>query len=127
MVSSKVNLLEAADTASVLEAVLTATQALESALDPLDVGAFEQALAARADALMGLGAAAARAVGFCPDAVLAALMKAVADADARAQASAAVAADRLRGQIQELAAAQRGLSGYRGSELNLPRFADRKG
>lgn len=116
-----------------LEAVLAATEALTRTLEPLDLDAFEHALAARSVALEGLAAVAAQSHGTPPPwadpraAALWELSTAVAQADARARHLADAALNGLRNELKSVAAGQAGLGGYRPAALHAPRFADRKG
>jgi hypothetical protein len=116
-----------ADNTWALKEILKATAAIEAALASLDMDAFELALAARDDVLTELGAATAGADGALGHPSHASLAEEVLASDVRARETAARAMEGLRRQVRELAAAHQGLTGYRGSSLNLPRFADRKG
>ncbi|MBI5016508.1 MAG: hypothetical protein HZB55_13595 [Deltaproteobacteria bacterium] len=115
-----------------LRAVLDATDALASTLSPLDLDAFEKALATRSEALQGLEATAATP-GTPPPwadpraAALQELAATVARSDARARRMAAEALDALRHDLKTVSAGQSGLAGYRPASVNTPRFADRKG
>lgn len=116
-----------------LQAVLDATEAVARTLDPLDLDAFEQALAVRSEALRRLEAAAQDHHGTPPPwadtraAALRELSLAVTRADAQARDRAAEILDGLRKELKGVAAAQTGLEGYRPATPNAPRFADCKG
>jgi hypothetical protein len=116
-----------------LRRILETTEALASTLEPLDLDAFEQALASRSEALRGLEAAAARAHGTPPPwadpraAALGELSSAVTRSDARAREKAQAALNGLREELKGVAVGRAGLDGYRPATLNAPRFADRKG
>jgi hypothetical protein len=110
-----------------LEAVLNTTQAVEAALNALDIDAFEEALAARADALRELGAAAARVDASSAGPAVADLARDVLASDGRAREAATRAMEQLRQQMRDVSTVRRGLSGYRGPTFTPPRFADRKG
>ncbi len=124
---------------SCCRSILEATEAVEAALDPLDLDTLDGAVAHRARALVRLSeleAEARRLRGALfaspPDlaprlADLRDLARRVRRADERTREAAAQAMGRLKHRIRGVNQGQRGLRGYRGPVDPLPRFADRRG
>lgn len=111
------------DVEAALSRVLAATEAAEAALDPLDVEAFDRAVAERARALSSLDTASPSA----PTNALRHVAERATEADRRLRERAALALADLREELRGLAAGRSGLGGYRPSIPNVPRFSDRRG
>lgn len=119
--------------------ILKATEAFESALDPVDFDALEAAVAVRARHMARLGELEERALelrgeAFEPPAglaeglaVLSDLAARIREADARARVATQGATQVLRSRIRTVSTGQQGIRGYRVPADPQPRFADKKG
>ncbi|MBE0618493.1 MAG: hypothetical protein IH608_11290 [Proteobacteria bacterium] len=119
--------------------ILAATEAFEAALDPVDFGSLEAAVAARGHGMSRLEELEARALGlrgqaFAPPADLAEgltllrdLTARIREADARAREATQGAAHALRHGLRVVSHGQQVLRGYRAPADARPRFADKKG
>lgn len=125
------------DPLALLRAVLAATRAVEVSLDPLDVEAFETAVAAREPVLQRLESARAAGLFAFGDeappsraslqAAVADLARTIREVEARNQNLTLAALSSLRDERRGLQAGRQALSGYRTSPSREARFADRKG
>jgi len=119
--------------------ILTATEAFEAALDPVDFSALEAAVAARGRGMSQLEdleerALALRGEAFAPPAGLAEglgllrdLTARIREADVRAREATRGAAEGLRHGLRVVSHGQQVLRGYRAPADGRPRFADKKG
>lgn len=119
--------------------ILASTEAFEAALDPVDFGSLEAAVAARGRGMNRLEeleniALGLRGEAFAPPAGLADalgllrdLTERIREADARAREATREASAALRDGLRVVASGQQALRGYRAPADAHPRFADKKG